>query len=254
MKLNMNSSKIMEKFSKVRPKFKKFLDSNYQPSKFKISLHDCLKGVEFSIKMMLFKPLKFSNEKYIFLNKIENGYINWIIPKKVLILASPCEITHLKEDYIDITSENLIPILKKERINLLIRTNKKVYNFKDYKKSGITCIDLYYNENENPSISIIKKFLKIIENHKGAFAIQSRTGLRRSAVLAAIYLMRAFFFSAKQAIAWIRIIKPGSVSGFQQNFLMKLEKFFCLNVNDSKLFRDLSDNQKRIAKAFEKFK
>lgn len=226
------------------------MDSNFEPTNFKISLFDCFRAVEYSFKMRLFKPLNFNNNNYNFLNKIENGYINWIIPKKLLLLSSPCEIDYLKKDFINTKSNKLISILKKEGVSLIIRTSKNVYNFKQYEKSGIICVDLYFPENENPSIEIIKKFLFIVENYNGAFAIQSRTGLRRSAILAAIYLMRSYHYSSKLAISWIRINRPGSICGLQQNFLINLEKIFLNSVNDSKIFLSLNSKQKKISQNY----
>lgn len=44
-------------------------------------------------------------------------------------------------------------------------------------------------------------------------------GLGRTGTLIACYLMKHFRLTAAEAIAWIRICRPGSVIGPQQNFI-----------------------------------
>lgn len=44
-------------------------------------------------------------------------------------------------------------------------------------------------------------------------------GLGRTGTLIGCYIMKHYCFTAAEAIAWIRICRPGSVIGPQQNFL-----------------------------------
>lgn len=47
-------------------------------------------------------------------------------------------------------------------------------------------------------------------------------GLGRTGTLIGCYLMKHYKFSAAEAISWIRIARPGSVIGQQQNYLEEL--------------------------------
>ena len=47
-------------------------------------------------------------------------------------------------------------------------------------------------------------------------------GLGRTGTLIACYIMKHYKFTAGEAIAWIRICRPGSVIGPQQDFLVEL--------------------------------
>jgi len=44
-------------------------------------------------------------------------------------------------------------------------------------------------------------------------------GLGRTGSLIGCYLMKHYRFTAGEAVAWIRVCRPGSVIGPQQNFL-----------------------------------
>ena len=51
------------------------------------------------------------------------------------------------------------------------------------------------------------------------FSLSFPAGLGRTGTLIACYIMKHYKFTAAEAIAWIRICRPGSIIGPQQNFL-----------------------------------
>jgi len=75
-----------------------------------------------------------------------------------------------------------------------------------------------------PSHSIVNKFLEILEQEKGAIAVHCKAGLGRTGTLNGLYLMKHFHFSAEEAIAYIRICRPGSIIGPQQLFLLSMQE------------------------------
>lgn len=58
----------------------------------------------------------------------------------------------------------------------------------------------------------------------GGLAIHCKAGLGRTGTLIGLYIMKHWSFSAAETIGWLRICRPGSVIGPQQNFLHDMEK------------------------------
>lgn len=67
------------------------------------------------------------------------------------------------------------------------------------------------------------KFLQIAETSRGAIAVHCKAGLGRTGSLIGAYIIKHFRFTAREAIAWMRICRPGSVIGQQQGWLEKIE-------------------------------
>ena len=51
-----------------------------------------------------------------------------------------------------------------------------------------------------------------------------KAGLGRTGTLIGLYAMKHYYFPAADFIGWIRIARPGSILGPQQNFLIEMEK------------------------------
>lgn len=85
--------------------------------------------------------------------------------------------------------------------------------------TGFQHYDLFFIDGSTPSDQIVRKFLDISENCSGAVAVHCKAGLGRTGTLIGCYLMKHFKFTAAETIGWLRICRPGSVIGPQQNFL-----------------------------------
>jgi len=119
--------------------------------------------------------------------------------------------------------EDYVPILKRHGVTAVVRLNKKVYDRKKFLDAGIKHYDMYFIDGGNPTDAIIKGYLDVVENERGAVGIHCKAGLGRTGVLNACYLMKHYRLSANELIAWMRVCRPGTVIGPQQQFLKEME-------------------------------
>ena len=74
-----------------------------------------------------------------------------------------------------------------------------------------------------PSDAVVVAFLRAVDAAPGAVAVHCRTGRGRTGTLIALYLMRSCGFTAREAMGWLRIMRPGSVIGEQQHYLCAVD-------------------------------
>ncbi|DBA01701.1 TPA: hypothetical protein N0F65_010352 [Lagenidium giganteum] len=72
--------------------------------------------------------------------------------------------------------------------------------------------------------TIVGRFLDACENASGVVAVHSSSSFGRAATCIGCYLMKHFHFSAREAIGWIRLCRPGSFSLAHQVFLGRMQQ------------------------------
>ena len=101
-----------------------------------------------------------------------------------------------------------------------------MYEHSAFENKGIEVYDMEYPDGSNPPDDIIVEFIELCEQEisRGkAVAVHCRAGLGRTGTLIGLYMMHKHDFTAKQAIAWLRLCRPGSVVGDQQQFMQNIE-------------------------------
>ena len=88
--------------------------------------------------------------------------------------------------------------------------------------AGIRCLHIDLGDDSIPPPRAVLAFLDAVTAADGAVAVHCTEGLGRTGTLAAAHLMAAHGFSAREAIGWLRVVRPGSVIGAQQHFLCRL--------------------------------
>jgi len=117
--------------------------------------------------------------------------------------------------------ESYFTYFRRNNVTTIIRLNKKVYDALSFTDAGFIHKDLFFVDGSTPTDSIMHQFLKIAENNSGALAVHCKAGLGRTGSLIGCYIMKHYHLTAHETIAWIRICRPGSVIGHQQQWLEK---------------------------------
>ncbi|TPX36254.1 hypothetical protein SmJEL517_g01462 [Synchytrium microbalum] len=119
--------------------------------------------------------------------------------------------------------DDLVRYLKENKVTSLVRLNNKIYERKIFVDAGVEHVELYFPDGTTPPDHILKRFLELCEQRQGAIAIHCKAGLGRTGTLIAAYLMKHYRFTTSEVIGYLRVMRPGSVVGPQQNFLQSLQ-------------------------------
>ncbi|XP_036434682.1 dual specificity protein phosphatase CDC14B isoform X3 [Colossoma macropomum] len=200
-----------------------FRDASFGTCMYNLNILDCLRAVH---KALQFGWLNFSDfdvEEYEHYERAENGDFNWIVPGKFLAFSGPHPKSKIENGYPLHAPEAYFPYFRKHNITTVVRLNKKMYDAKRFTDMGFDHHDLFFVDGSTPNDAIVTKFMNICENSDGAIAVHCKAGLGRTGTLIACYMMKHFRLTAAEAIAWIRICRPGSVIGPQQNFIVDMQ-------------------------------
>ncbi|XP_049817144.1 dual specificity protein phosphatase CDC14A isoform X2 [Aethina tumida] len=211
---------IVAKMLQPAGPFKGFVDASPSPSPYKLSIINCLRAIYKALAFKFFDFKDFNDIEYDRMNSIQYGDLNWLVPKKFIAFIGPNqkEILNLhKPDF-------YIKYFLKNDVKTVIRLNKKSYDAAVFREAGINHYDLIFADGSVPPTDILLKFLEIAEEAPSVIAVHCKAGLGRTGSLIGAYLLKHYRMTAKEAIAWMRICRPGSVIGHQQYWLEYLEK------------------------------
>ncbi|XP_056248048.1 dual specificity protein phosphatase CDC14AB-like [Seriola aureovittata] len=196
-----------------------FRDAAVGECSFNLTVLDCLQAVRKALQHGFLDFESFDVEEYEHYERVENGDMNWIIPGKILAFSGPHPRSKIENGYPLHAPEAYFAYFHQNAITAVVRLNRKLYEGRRFENAGIEHHDLFFLDGTTPSDLIVRRFLHVCESAEGAVAVHCKAGLGRTGTLIGCYLMKHFRFTAAEAIAWIRICRPGSIIGPQQNFL-----------------------------------
>jgi len=201
------------------PPFVPFRDASFGVSIYTITILDCLKAVDKAKKANFFNFEDFDYDEYEHYEKVQNGDFNWLVPEKFLAFCGPHPQSKIENGYPLHSPESYFPYFRLHNVTCIVRLNKKIYDSKKFTNAGFHHQDLFFIDGSTPPDSILKSFLDICEEESGAIAVHCKAGLGRTGSLIGCYMMKHWRWTAMETIAWLRICRPGSIIGHQQEWL-----------------------------------
>ncbi|KAG2077730.1 phosphatases II [Suillus decipiens] len=238
--------------------FMSFRDAGRGPSTFNLSIHDCLWGFWKGIQNRLIDLDIFDLQDYEFYEKVENGDWNWITPN-FIAFASPRDYAWTKQRNEIETATAAVPAspvrpgvasppksprklalqrklnsafcncleyFEKHKVDLVVRLNAELYDKQLFLDRGIKHLDLCFEDGSNPSDEIVRTFIDVADTvveSGGVVAVHCKAGLGRTGCLIGAYLIWKYGFTASEAIAFMRIVRPGCVVGPQQHYMHQMQ-------------------------------
>ncbi|XP_049834802.1 dual specificity protein phosphatase CDC14B-like isoform X2 [Schistocerca gregaria] len=201
------------------PRLLEFRDASMNATAtYTITLMDCFEGLYRALQYGFFNFTDFDLDEYETYEMIQFGDLNWIIPEKFIAFCGPSATGRVYKK-----PEFYIKYFKMNNVVAVIRLNEVNYNAECFQKAGINHYELYFVDGGVPPHEVLQMFLEIGEKSNGAIAVHCKAGLGRTGSLIGAYLMKHYRMKAREAIAWLRICRPGSVICHQQAWMEDMQ-------------------------------
>ena len=198
-----------------------YRDATWCQSPYDLTLLSCWQGLRRAIQAQLYSPDTFDEDEYFYYDHPENGDMHEVVTGKFFAFKGP---TDNKQSYYTRRPSDYMDVFRVKGIKAVVRLNKNEYAAATFTDAGIAHHDLFFTDCSTPSDAIADKVLRISERTDGPLAVHCIAGLGRTGTLIGLYLMKHLGFSADECMAWLRIVRPGSVIGPQQQYLKDQEK------------------------------
>ena len=233
-------SKCFEIFD--RDFFEDYRDASYSSSEFTISLLNCWRGLEHAkdegwvsspSSKSPYRWGMIDAEAYDHYDNPLHADLHEVVPGKLIIFRGPKDLGGLTyKDNLrdgafisrDFSPEYCADLLKDLGVSTIVRLNRPQYDAAAFVSRGFDHMDLDFEGGSTPPPLAAARFFRAVDGAPGLVAIHGRESLGRAGTLAALHLMRSHGFGAREAMAWLRVMRPGAVLGKQQHYLAHVER------------------------------
>jgi cell division cycle 14 len=224
---HMSPEEIWDIFKHMQDRLEGFRDATFSVDSFLLSLLDCWRGLHRAQGLGWVDAIDM--DEYVHYDSPLEGDLHIVVPDKLIAFRGPVHVPESTK-YMDRAGCRLFSpsfyadaAFADMEVSIVVRLNEPEYDPADFEEHGIRCVDLEFEDCTPPPAHIVAEFLHTVDRAAGAVAVHCKAGLGRTGTLIAAYLMRTHGFTAREAMGWLRIVRPGSVIGEQQEYLCRLE-------------------------------
>ena len=231
MHRGLNPDQVYQCFYCVQPWLISYRDVSPGKQNFCLHLIDCWEGLwrAKQLSWLSFEAGRFELADYEHCDSPLNADLHEVVPGKFVAMRGPRRLAggqafeNTPGGTRDFSPAYYADILLQYDVQVVVRLNEPHYDVADWASEGLALADLPFDDCATPPPAVVAAFLAIAEGVPGAVAVHCHAGLGRTGTLIALYMMKHHGFTARQAMGWLRIVRPGSVIGPQQQFLCDSE-------------------------------